>query len=150
MERFTELINQLAETLSADLYPDRNGVCLISFDDVIRVQLEPDSRGQNMIISTFICEVPPGKLRENILKDALKANGPFPVNGTIAYSERNNHLVLFAILPFENLNGKKCADFLNTFIEKASQWHKAIETGNTAQLAPTSQKTTTNVFGLKP
>lgn len=97
IDRFPELLQELATELDIDLYPDKRGACKLVTEDGLHVQMEVDVRQESLLIASFICEIPPGKFRENILRDALKSNGPFPKNGTLAYSERNNKLTLFLI-----------------------------------------------------
>jgi hypothetical protein len=103
-------------------------------------------------MATFIAEVPPGKLRENILRDALKAHFPYPELGSFGYSERNNKLSLFHYIPLSGLTGEKCATLLASFIDKALKWKEAIEMGQTAALVPGGSTTTTPLspLNLKP
>lgn len=151
MDRFEELLKELSVELNVSLHPDRRGACKLRINETLHVQLECDAPQENLLIATFICEIPPGKFRENILKDALKSNnGPFPVNGTLSYSERNNQLALFSLLRLSSLTGKFLADFLTAFVEKANHWRTGVETGNTASLVSRSSKSSSdNIFGLK-
>lgn len=150
VDRFEEFLKELSIELGIALHPDKRGACKLRINDIFHVQLECDLSQENLWVAAFICEIPPGKLRENILKDALKSNGPFPIHGTLAYSERGNQLALFALLRFSNLSGKTLADFLTSFIEKASSWRVGVETGQTAVLVSSSPiKTSDNIFGLK-
>jgi hypothetical protein len=151
IDRFPELLQELATELDIDLYPDKRGACKLVTEDGLHVQMEVDIRQESLLIASFICEIPPGKFRENILRDALKSNGPFPKNGTLAYSDRNNKLTLFSHLRIAHLTGRKIAEFLGVFIDKANQWRKAVDTGNTSHLITmTSPKPTSGMFGLKP
>ena len=145
--RFPELLLELSDQLETDLYLDKLGCCTLVMNDTLEVQLEPDRNEKHLIIASFLCEIPPGKFRENTLKDALKANYPYPPEGTLAYSEQNNQLVLFATLPIDSIDGAKLAAFLGGFVEKAEKWKKGVETGQTTSLLPSAKKTT-NPFGL--
>src|SRR5277367_5219942 len=109
IDRFEELLNELSTELATPLHTDRKGACKLKINETFHVQLECDAHQENLLVATFICDVPPGKYRENILRDALKANWPFPKNGTLAYSDRNNKLVLFSNFQLANMNGKKLA-----------------------------------------
>lgn len=140
IDRFEELLNELGEEYGLSLHPDRKGACKLKINETIHIQIECDAHQENLLAATFICDIPPGKYRENILKDALKANGPFPKNGTLAYSDRNNKLVLFSYLRMSNLTGKKLAEFLATFLDKANNWRIGVETGHTAHLVTTTTK----------
>ncbi len=133
-DRFEELLKELSALLGISLHPDHKGACKLVFNETLHVQLECDAALENLLIATFICDIPPGKFRENILKDALKANSPFPKIGTLAYSDRNNKLTLFTSLRLSNLTGVKLAEILSLFVDKANQWRTGVETGHTAQL----------------
>jgi hypothetical protein len=147
MERFNALLHELGAELGTSLHADKRGACKFKVNDQQIVQLEGDAAQENLIALLFIGEIPPGKYRENILKDALKSNGPFPIDCTLAYSERNNQLALFASLPLLDINGKVLADCLILWIAKANQWRTGIETGHTAQLVPSQPKTSGRLFG---
>lgn len=134
IDRFEELLSQLGTELDVPLHLDKQGACKLRINDSLDVQLEPDRSQEKLLLASFISEIPPGKLRENVLKDALKANGPLPLHGIFSYSERNNQLTLFAFLPFSQLTGKILADFLALFVEKATSWQQGIERGQTASL----------------
>ncbi|MES2122589.1 MAG: CesT family type III secretion system chaperone [Chlamydiota bacterium] len=149
MEKFTRLLHELSEELDLDLYPDPHGACVLLLDDRKQVHLECDLSQQHLLVITFICEIPAGKFRENTLRDALKANYPHPLNGTLSYFERENQLALFARLDCDPLNGKKLAEFLNAFIEKSKEWRKAIESGNTSLLVASAKKHTDDIFSMK-
>jgi hypothetical protein len=149
IDRFTELLNELSIEFGITLHPDKRGACRLKIDNASPIQLECDQKQESLLIATFICEVPPGKLRENIFKDALKANGPFPTYGTLSYSDRNNQLALFAHLRLAHLTGKKLAEFLLPFLEKANSWKRGVETGATAQLSASPTKSSSGMFGLK-
>jgi hypothetical protein len=150
IDRFEELLNELGAQLGVTLHPDRKGACKLKINETSHVQIECDAHQENLLIATFICDVPPGKYRENILKDALKANEPYPKNGTLAYSDRNNKLVLFAYLRLSNIDGKKLAEFLTIFLDKANQWRIGVETGHTSHLVTTQSKQPSGMFGMKP
>lgn len=138
VDRFEELLRELGEQFGVPLHADKKGACKLRINEQFYVQLEYMPHQEKLLLACFICEVPPGKYRENILKDALKANGPFPINGTLAYSERNNKLVLFSYLPMITLTGQKLADHLTLFVDKAKNWRIGVESGRTAHLAESS------------
>ncbi len=133
---FEALLQELGAELGITLHPDRKGACKLKINETFHVQLESDGHQENLLVAAFVCDVPPGKYRENILRDALKANWPFPQNGTLAYSDRNNKLVLFSYFRIANVNGKKLAEFLTVFLDKANNWRIGVETGHTAHLVP--------------
>jgi hypothetical protein len=134
IDRFEELLKELSVELGATLHPDRRGACKFKVNELIHIQLECDAHQENLLVAAFICDIPPGKFRENILKDALKSNGPFPKNGTLSFSERNNKLTLFSYLRLAPLTGRSLGEFLIKFIDKANNWRIGVETGHTAHL----------------
>jgi hypothetical protein len=150
IDRFEELLNELGAELDIPLHPDKKGACTLKVNDDFDIRLEMDAHQENLLIATFICAIPPGKFRENTLKDALKCNGPFPQNGTLAYSERNNKLALFSYLRLENLNGGKLAIFFNAFLDKATQWRLGVQIGHTDNLVTPPSKPPSSMFGLQP
>ncbi len=150
IDQFEELLNELGAELETTLHPDKKGACKLKINETFHIQIECDAHQENLLVATFICDIPPGKYRENILKDALKANGAFPTNGTLAYSDRNNKLVLFSYFRMASLTGKKLAEFLAAFVDKANNWRIGVETGHTSHLVSIPTKPTSGMFGMKP
>ena len=107
MNRFEELLNQLGEALNMTLDTDQRGICKLFVNNQIHVQIEYDANKDRLLLGTFAAEIPPRKISRNVLKEALKANYPFPRICTLAFSERKNALALFSYLYTFNLNGEK-------------------------------------------
>ncbi len=149
MDRFTDLLTQLGELLDTDLRPDVHGVCKLNINEQFNIQLEYDGSKERLLLAAFLCDIPPGKFRENLLKDALKANWPYPKEGTLCYSDRNNKLSLFKYISTINLTGAVLLNALNQFIDQAESWRKAVESGQTSHLVPSSKKSSGNIFGMK-
>lgn len=152
-ELFESLLQEIGKELKIkDLHADRNHSCLIKFKEGISIQIERDESGEGLVIGCTIATIPPGKYRENVFREALKANGlPEPRFGTFAYSKRSDQLVLFIILPIKDLTGEKIIAVLLPFKEKATVWKDAIEHGNVPSI--NSQTTTAGgggIFGLRP
>ena len=150
IDQFHELLSSLGTQLKLPLQPDKKGACTLVIRNLFSVQIEYDPSRQRILIAAFLCDVPPGKLRENILRDALKSHFPYPEIGTFGYSERNNKLSLFLYTPLSGLTGEKCAQLLSSFIEKASKWKEAIELGQTTALVHGGGVSELKPFGLKP
>lgn len=147
---FEELLDELGKEYDVPLHLDKMSACTLNINDEFHIQLECDAYQEKILIATFICDLPPGKFRENILRDALKSNDPFPKNGTLAYSDRNNKLALFSHLRLASINGYKLSEFLKLFLEKASEWRIGVETGQTTSLIPQNLKPSGNIFDIKP
>ncbi len=150
MNRFEEFLRDLGDLLNTPLHPDRHQACKLNINDTLHIQLQIDPSKDSLLIVSFLCDVPPGKFRENILKEALKANGAYPRIGTLGFSSRKNQLALFQYLPLSELKAEKAADFLAQFIEKAEQWRLAVERGSTPP--PTLGPTAANrsIFNTPP
>ena len=149
IDQFHELLQGLGQQLKIPLHPDKRGACKLNVRNQFSVQLEYDPSHERILIACFVCDVPPGKLRENILRDALKANFPFPELGAFGYSERNNKLSLFLYTPLSGLTGEKCAALLSVFMEKANKWREAVAMGQTATLVHAANISEVKPFGLK-
>jgi len=130
---FEELLVGLSQRFGTPLRPDKRGACTLSKNEQT-LQLEYDPSRDRILVASFLGDIPPGKVGENILRDALKANHPFPEIATLGYSQRNNKLTLFSYLPIQGLTADKFAAYLITFIDKAQKWREAMGTGQTAQL----------------
>lgn len=151
IDQFDELMQELGHKLGLPLHPDKNGACKLNINNTLHVQCEYEPSHHRILLASFICEVPPGKLRENILRDALRANAPFPEHGILSYCERNNQLTLFNYLPLSGINAEKLASAFNEFVNKAQKWREAVETGQTSTLITSAPKLQdANPFGLRP
>jgi len=129
-ERFEILLNDLGKILKIGLKPDSNNACLLRFNDGLEIHMEPGERNQLLHIVSNLGEVPQGKYRENLFREALKANGlPPPKNGIFAYGKKTEALLLTLIIPLDTLTGQKLADLLNAFIPKAKLWREAVTSG---------------------
>jgi len=150
IDQFHELIYDLGTHLKISLKPDKRGACKLSYHNLFFVQLDYDPSKERILMASFVCDVPPGKLRENVFRDALKTHHPFPEVGVFGYCERTNKLSLFTYIPLPGLTAIKLATLLSAFIEKANKWREAVGTGQTALLVPTMSIHPPPPFNLKP
>jgi hypothetical protein len=133
IDRFHEILQLLGGELGLTLHTDRNHACALQINEGLIVQLESDAAQEKLLIASQIIEVPPGKFRENVLKEALKANAlPDPRIGTFAYIAKINQLVLYQYYPFDILNAQRLAGLLAPFIQTAEKWREAITSGSPA------------------
>ncbi len=129
-DKFGMLLEELGGLFKVKLQPDKNGACSLKFNNGIQVQMELDKRGEYLLLATDLGQIPAGRYRENVLREALKANGlPPPRNGIFAFSKKNESLVLSDTLFVEEVNGLKLRDFLRQFTQKALLWNGAIQRG---------------------
>ncbi|MCB1072525.1 MAG: CesT family type III secretion system chaperone [Chlamydiia bacterium] len=134
MDKFQELLWDLGELIELPLHVDKNHACNLLLDENLEVQMQMDKHGENLLVCAFLGDVPPGRFRENVLKDALKVNGQYQPFGSLAFYEKKNMLILHQFLPAEKLNGEKLAQHLEVFIEEAEEWRRALASGSTAPI----------------
>ncbi|HSX04391.1 MAG TPA: CesT family type III secretion system chaperone [Rhabdochlamydiaceae bacterium] len=127
MEKFADLLFDLGKILGVNLYAEKGIYCRINYAYGFDVQLELEDAKERILIASFLCDVPPGAYREMLFKSALKANGTYPNEGSLAYSERNNKLVLFTYAYLIQLKAEKFAAALEKFTKKAHDWKEAVE-----------------------
>lgn len=148
IDRFDELLKSVGKLFGMPLHTDRNHACAIQIRKGVIVQLQTDSAQEKLLIASKIAEITPGKFRENVLREALKANGMAdPRVGVFAYLAATNHLVLFQRYPFDLLTGERLIALLGPFIEAAEAWNTAIAAGLPS---PPPARGASNPFGLKP
>lgn len=150
---YGSLLEELGKILEIpDLHPDQNNSCQIKLKNGLSLQLEFDRSGQFIIIGANLGVVPPGRYRENLFREALKANDlPNPIHGILAYSKKSDSLVLFEKLRTHEISGETIAAELIPFSEKAIIWKEALE-HNDVPIANQAFNTphSSGMFGLKP
>ena len=147
MDRFEDILLGLSSHLKTPLAPDGQSSCLISFANGVKVQLELDKTGDKLILGAFLGELPAGRLREQILIEALKQNNVTQY-GTFAFSLKKNHLVLFSKLAADSVNVDTLFELLMKMVEKAAPWKEAITQGTVPQIASTTSGGS-SIFSLK-
>ncbi len=151
MDAFQKLIWDLGEITEIALHVDELHACKLVFEDKYPVQMEMDPHSEYLIIASKVVEVPPGKFRENVLKEGLKVNGEYHPFGFLAYHERDNSLVLYNKLVLERLTGEKLADFIELFVEEVDKWYEALTGGIAAPAEYINQGAKApSPFDLKP
>ena len=131
-DRFPALLEELGKFFELSLSPDKVGACSINIPP-LTVQLELDATAENLFLFAKIIELPPGKFRENVLQEALKANGGRdPRPAILGYIAASNHLAMHQIYPLKILTGDILSGILGAFLEMGENWFMAIENGHTA------------------
>jgi|JI9StandDraft_1071089.scaffolds.fasta_scaffold07366_4 hypothetical protein len=132
---FSDLIHEFGELLGESFTPYQNRMIRFLINENLRVQIEMDLMGEFVMLACFITEIPPGRFRENVLRDALKANFLLDEHwSTLCYEGKENHLVLFFKIPAHGLTGQKLLDQLLPFVARAGLWRDAIDNGHTAPI----------------
>ncbi len=133
MKNFHDLIAELGEFIGEELTVDLNQACFLEINNNLKVQIELDPPGEKILLMSKIIELPPGKFRENILRDGLKANFlAEEKEGILSYLERQNTLVLCHDLYTHSITMNILHEHLIKFIERATKWFTAIEAGRSS------------------
>lgn len=150
-DAFGTLLQELGKILKIPtLEPDQNNSCLVKFPNAPTTQFELDRSGTFLVIGCDLGEVPAGRYRETIFREALIANGmPYPRNGDFAYSKQTDHLILTAVLPLSQLTGDKVAMVLLPFLEKAKHWQESISRNEIPSRYGHAASKGSGMFGLK-
>lgn len=126
---FEELLLYLSEKFEVELKVDEYDSCSIQIDEKYILQLEMDFANRRLMIASFISALDPGKFRENILLNALKANDLPTRIGSFGFLLESSELILHHFFPLSNLEEKTVADYLAEMIYVASSWKEAIDQG---------------------
>ncbi len=149
---FGQFLEELGKTLNiANLHPDSNDSCLIRMKNGIRLQLEMDSKGESLILAVDLGEVPLGRYRTDLFKEALKTNnGPLPLSGILAYSTKKNHLILFEKFSSNAIKASVVAAKIPSLLRKAAIWTESIKQGAMPppEYQAQSPGPSQNIFGL--
>lgn len=129
VSKFEELIESLGQVLNVSLQAEQGYMCKLNAGGTIKLQIEYNEKKDNIVIASFLTELPPGKFREDVLMAGLKANGTEDSFGIFAFSSSNDNLILQLYLPI-SITPQNLADKIKQFIEKGTEWKEAIEQGN--------------------
>ena len=133
MSHFQDLLYELGERLDIQLQIDFNQACSLNINQSIDVQIELSSTEETILLMSMISELPPGRFRGDVLKDALKANFlEEKKNGYLSYIERENALTLLQTVYIQPLSSEALYDLLVFFSQRALKWKEAIESGHTS------------------
>jgi hypothetical protein len=147
ISKFEEILVELGKIFQLPLHIDHFHACTLQVHETMKIQLQLDMSQENLWIFSKLIEVPPGKFRENVFREALKANAlPDPRIAILGYLSTTNHLALFQKYPLAILDGERLSGLIGSFLEMGQSWIQAITAG---QPAPRSLSTPSNPFGLK-
>lgn len=150
MIQFEELLKELGKQLDLPLYLDKYQACSIQIPPLV-LQMQPDRSQEFLFLFCKVIEIPPGKFRENVLREALKANVESePCIATFGFLAATDHLILYQRYPFTILNGERMGSFLGSFFKLAKEWYKAIAAGQSAPAGRSSPPSSSPLFGIRP
>ncbi len=128
--QFEELLQSLGKIFELKLHVDRKNACSIQVYPELTVQLQIDPSQEFLWIFAKIASIAPGKFREIILKEALKANAlPDPRPAFFGYIHGLNELAQFQKYPLAILNGERLSGMIGAFVAQSSHWQEAIQRG---------------------
>lgn len=148
IDRFEEILRDFSIALGIPLHPDQRGACAIQIEGALEIQLEYQQERDRLLMASFLCEVPPGKFREEVFKAALMHNDQHCVGPLLAYSGRNNQLALYQYLLPPQQPGSVLAELFHAFVAQATQWKTGIASGSVHLLISSSASIQPRPFGL--
>ena len=106
---FESLLKELGEKINiTNLESTSNNNITLTLKGKNNVILELHKTQPFLIITFDIAEIPASRFRENVLREALKFNGLNKVHtGIFAFSKKSQKLVLFDMLPLDEISGKR-------------------------------------------
>lgn len=145
------LLEDLGRMLKlSELQPDRNNSCMIKFANGTSCFIEPGKERPILTIAFELGTPAPGKYRENLFFDALRANGMLPPRvGYFAYSTKSGKLFLMQELLMDGIHADAVFHILTPMKEKAKEWQEAIARGEIPQLQFSTRYAPSGMFGLK-
>lgn len=151
---FEDLIRELGTTLGIPLHLDAHGACCLMINEKMRLQIEPDKKGENLVIVAYMGQLNPGKFREEALKEALKANTHFVISGNtgaiLGYSGHHNQLSCHTFVPFDGLTVEKLLPALTYLTEYSLSWMDSLLAGQTAPPGLQPRPPAMTPFGIRP
>jgi hypothetical protein len=149
MSAFEDLIQNLGSTLGISLQAEQDRFCKITFESGLSLQIEKMTTKEYLLVSSYLCEVPPGAFREDVLIKALKANHDPESLGSFAYLDKNNNLVLELYLP-PSIDANTLAGQISQFVEKGLKWKEAVCQGRISLIENNSGLSLPFPFSTEP
>ena len=147
MNAYEQLLHDLGSVLELNLKPDQNQSCKLDMNGVM-LQLDLDSLSDDLLVGSNLGKVLSGPYREKVFKKALIINGlERAPRGWLAFTTKNDSLILYQFLSFASLNGETLYQFLLLFTEHAKIWLDALARGETPEIEEDSSKEP-GMFGL--
>lgn len=148
---FESLLRDLGDKIQLSLESSSNNNISLKIKDN-DVVLQKDSKQPFLIISFEISEIPIGRYRENILKEALKFNALNQLHtGVFAFSKKDQKLILFEMLPLSDIHADQVFNIMQVLSEKVTLWKDALNRGNIPMIDQSSQaRSGGGIFGIRP
>ena len=147
-DMFGVILDDLGKKIGVPLKPDENNTCLLKMKEGVSIQIEPDKSGDFLLLGCKLGVMPPGKYRENIFRQALKANDLPTVNtGIFSFSKKSDNLILFKKVYLKTLTAERLVQEVKPFVEKAALWANAIEHNDIPEISQV-YTSKSGMFGL--
>ena len=150
--QFGAILEELGAILSMKLEPDEHNSCMIKYQNGLTLQMDHDPAYDRIMVLSNIGTPTRGVYRENLLREALKANGlPNKQPGIFAFSKKADCLVLYDTISIRELTGQKLSEFLAPFVILAQQWYAALGRGEVPSYtgAELTSGGTSGMFGMR-
>ncbi len=149
---FEAVLQELGDAIGIPLKPGKMDGCLVRYPEGLEVQIQMNTKRNHILLYADLGAVPPGRYREDLLREALRANGkPYPRKGVLAFTDAKDHLIIYLSRSMTELTGEKIAYIYKPFVEKAQKWQDALTRGEIpAVRSDTSTGTPPGLFGMRP
>lgn len=147
------LLKELGEKIDLPkLESTRNNNIALILKGKNEVVLQQHKTEPYLIISFEIVEIPAGRYRENILREALKFNGLNKAHeGIFGFSKKTQKLFLFDMLPMDDISGDQVNTIMQALSEKVTVWKEALSRSDIPTIGATIQaKSGGGLFGIRP
>lgn len=144
------LLTDLSNELGCQPAFNDEGSTTITFPSgtvvVVELNYEDD---EQLVMHAVLGDLGVGAYRERVLETAMRANGEaFPRYGDLAFDRAEEKLMLFDMIPMDNLRGDDLKRHLERFSSKANEWTEALSSGNVPQIGGFSNTGPSGMFGL--
>jgi len=147
MDLFDDLLKELSTIIGLSLHRDNFDACCLQIGERLRVHIAPDKK-RHIVVYVFLEDLGPGKFREEVLKEGLKANSLLLPGGVLGYSGKNGYLSLHQFFE-EDTTSAKLYEGILSLVDYAIQWQAALSQGKTTPLSLTPKSSSPSPLGLK-
>ncbi len=130
-ELFEELIEGLGQAIGVSLKAIQGKSCTLLIEEKIKVHIEKRDRKEGYLLGSMLGSLPPGRYREEVLKNSLKENHISSKIGSLAYNAHNDQLVLFYFIEEDRIYPDELSQILTSFTKRALSWKESLEKNET-------------------
>lgn len=134
MQTLDTLLHQIGGIINIPLHAQEGRKCLLEVDRTMRIHLEEDFVKQKILILCLLCDIGAGKFRENILREALKANSYLSRSFDFGYLEKTNELAFHTYVD-TRIAAESMALYLEKCIVVGKNWISAIQNSQLPNLS---------------